>query len=234
MARFKLSESRIKGITRAGIYSDGAGLFLRVRKGGSRQFLFVVKRGGKRTELGLGGYGNPNSTAPVSLALAREKAEALRQRLARGEDIREDIFLKRQQARGSVSFWDCAQQLLEAKRPQWSNGKHAKQWEMTLRQYAEPLHDMPVADITVADVKACLLPHWQERPETASRLQRVSRLSSPMAPVVCGNTRSFQPSRCLRCPRASASRKARACQPPCSLRITPSSHGRSCGAARPC
>jgi len=171
MARFKLSESRIKGITRAGIYSDGAGLFLRVRKGGSRQFLFVVKRGGKRTELGLGGYGSPNSTAPVSLALAREKAEALRQRLARGEDIREDIFLKRQQARGSVSFWDCAQQLLEAKRPQWSNGKHAKQWEMTLRQYAEPLHDMPVADITVADVKACLLPHWQERPETASRLR---------------------------------------------------------------
>lgn len=171
MARFKLSESRIKGITRAGIYSDGAGLFLRVRKGGSKQFLFVVKRGGRRTELGLGGYGNPNSTAPVSLALAREKAEALRQRLARGEDIREGIVLKRQQARGAVTFWECAQQLIEAKRPQWSNGKHARQWEMTLREYAEPLHDLPVADITVADVKACLLPHWQERPETAARLR---------------------------------------------------------------
>jgi len=42
---------------------------------------------------------------------------------------------------------------------------------MTLEEYAKPLHDKAVAEITPGDVKAALLPHWLERPETASRLR---------------------------------------------------------------
>jgi hypothetical protein len=61
-----------KRLDKPGIYSDGDGLFLRVRDGGSKQFLFIYRRGKTRSELGLGGYGQ--GTAPVSLALAREKA----------------------------------------------------------------------------------------------------------------------------------------------------------------
>lgn len=165
MARHKLTESTIKRLDQVGIYSDGDGLFLRVRKGGSRQWFFIWKRDGKRTEIGLGGYGQ--GTAPVSLALAREKAEAIRQKLARGEDPRGEA---RKPAR-VVTFADCMEGLLATKANDWTNPKHKAQWEMTLREYAKPLHAMPIASIVMGDVKETLLPHWQERPETADRLR---------------------------------------------------------------
>lgn len=165
MARHKLSESNLKRLDKPGIYGDGDGLFLRVRKGGSKQWFFIFKREGKRTEIGLGGYGQ--GTAPVSLTLAREKAETIRQKLARGEDPREEA---RKPAR-VVTFADCMEGLLQAKADDWTNDKHRAQWEMTLREYAKPLHPLPVASIVIGDVKECLLHHWQERPETADRLR---------------------------------------------------------------
>ncbi|RWA73410.1 MAG: site-specific integrase [Mesorhizobium sp.] len=165
MARHKLSEAGLKRIDKAGIYSDGDGLFLRVRKGGSRQWFFIYKRDGKRTELGLGGYGQ--GTAPVSLVLAREKAEAFRQRLARGEELR----VESKPAPRVITFEHCMNELLKAKEGNWKNAKHKAQWEMTLKEYAKPLHALPVADIALGDVKECLLPHWQKRPETADRLR---------------------------------------------------------------
>lgn len=165
MARHKLTESTIKRLDQAGIYSDGDGLFLRVRKGGSRQWFFIWKRDGKRTEIGLGGYGQ--GTAPVSLALAREKAEAIRLKLARGEDPRGEA---RKPAR-VVTFADCMEGLLATKANDWTNPKHKAQWEMTLREYAKPLHPLPIASIVMGDVKETLLPHWQARPETADRLR---------------------------------------------------------------
>lgn len=135
-----------------------------MRAGGSKQWFFVYRRGGRRTEIGLGGYGQ--GTAPVSLALAREKAETIRQRLARGEDPRSE----RKPAQG-VTFAHCMEQLLQSKSASWKNDKHRAQWEMTLREYAKPLHDLPIASIALGDVKACLLPHWDERPVTADRLR---------------------------------------------------------------
>lgn len=164
MARHKLSEAAIKGLDQPGIYSDGDGLYLRVRKGGSRQWFFIWKRAGKRAELGLGGYGQ--GTAPVSLALARRKADDIRDKLARGVDPRDD----RRPAR-VVTFKHVMDELLRSKEGGWKNAKHRDQWHMTLTDYAAPLHDLPIADIAVGDVKACLEPHWQERPVTADRLR---------------------------------------------------------------
>jgi len=152
-------------MTQPGIYSDGDGLFLRVHKGGSKSWVFIFRRGSKRTEIGLGGYGQ--GTSPVSLAMAREKAEVIRQKLARGEDPREEA---RKPAR-VITFKHCMEELLNTKANDWRNEKHRKQWEMTLREYAKPLHDLPVADIVMGDVKECLMPHWHERPETADRLR---------------------------------------------------------------
>ncbi len=164
MAQRKLSETAIKRLDKPGIYSDGDGLFLRVRDGGSKQFIFIYRRGKTRSEFGLGGYGQ--GTAPVSLALAREKADAIRDKLARGFDPTAERKPPR-----VITFRHCMDELLAAKAPEWTNEKHRAQWEMTLREYAKPLHDMPVAEIVMGDVKACIIPHWQERPETADRLR---------------------------------------------------------------
>ncbi|ACI93288.1 phage integrase [Afipia carboxidovorans OM5] len=164
MARNKLSETKIKAISKPGIYGDGDGLFIRVQKTGSRNWLFVYRRGQQRNEIGLGGYGQ--GTAPVSLPLAREKADAIRQQLARGEDPRAS-----RNAIKPKTFGEVMEQLLTAKESEWTNPKHAEQWKMTLRTYAKPLHRLPVADIVMGDVKDCILPHWAERPETAARLR---------------------------------------------------------------
>ena len=155
MARNKLSETRIRTLP-VGIHSDGDGLFLRVRKGGSRQWFFIYKRNGKRTELGLGGHGQ--GTAPVSLALARERAEAIRQRLARGEELS-----------SRKTFADVMDDVLKVKEASFRNEKHRAQWRMTLDTYAAKLHKKAIADITRDDVVEVLKPIWTKIPETAAR-----------------------------------------------------------------
>lgn len=127
MARNKLTETKIKTLTAPGVYSDGDGLFLRVRAGGSRQWFFITRRGGKRVELGLGGYGQ--GTAPVSLALAREKAQAVRERLARGEELH---------TKGKT-FAEVMEDVIVVKQASFRNEKHKAQWRMTLDTYAKPL-----------------------------------------------------------------------------------------------
>jgi integrase len=62
-------------------------------------------------------------------------------------------------------------------RPSWRNCKHAKQWEMTLRDYAAPLRRLPVDEITTDHILTVLRPLWQTTPATASRLRgRIERV----------------------------------------------------------
>ena len=159
MARNKLSETRIRSLAKAGIYSDGDGLFLRVRSGGSKQWFFIFKRNGQRTEIGLGGYGQ--GTAPVSLLLAREKAEEIRQRLSRGEELHR-----------RKTFADIMDDVLDVKKASFRNDKHKDQWVMTLTKYAASLHKLPIADITRDDVVEVLKPIWTKIPETADRTRQ--------------------------------------------------------------
>ncbi len=162
MARNRLAETRIRTLNKSGIYSDGDGLFLRVRKGGSKQFVFIYRRGETRTEIGLGGYGQ--GTAPVSLALARKKAEEIRGQLAGGEDPRAARAAK-------PTFREIMEAVIAVKQAGSRNEKHKAQWRMTLDRYAAPLHDKPVAEITVDDVVTTLQPIWSKIPETADRLR---------------------------------------------------------------
>lgn len=164
MARNKLSETRIRTLP-VGIHSDGDGLYLRVRSGGSKQWFFIYKREGKRTELGLGGHGQ--GTAPVSLALARAKADAIRERLARGDDLA-----------ARKTFLDVMEDVIKVKEVGFRNAKHRAQWRMTLDEYAAPLHKKAIADITRDDVVSTLKPIWSTIPETADRTRM--RIASVM------------------------------------------------------
>jgi integrase len=161
VARNKLTETRCRAIDKPGVYGDGDGLWLRVQRAGSKNWVFIYRRGSARNEIGLGGYGR--GTAPVSLALAREKAESIRQQLARGDAPRAGAK--------TTTFGECVESLLAVKEAEWRNDKHAAQWRMTLRKYAKSLHPLPVDAVTVDDVVSCLEPHWSERPETADRLR---------------------------------------------------------------
>jgi len=164
MARHKLTEKACKALTDPGIYGDGDGLWLRVRAGGSRQWVFIYRWAGKRAELGLGGYGT--GTAPVSLALAREKAEAVRQRLARDEDPKTE-----RKAKSGKTFLDIMNDVIKTKTKGFKNAKHRQQWRNTLDTYATHLHPILISKVTVDDVVETLKPIWDTIPETSDRLR---------------------------------------------------------------
>jgi integrase len=148
-----------------GFHSDGGNLYLRVKDTGARAWVFRFTTAGKVRELGLGPLHSR------SLADARRLAEAMRKVLAEGGDPAS--VLRQSEAPEGKTFAECAAELIEAKRPGWRNAKHAQQWANTLRDYAFPAigHKAP-ADVTLADVKAILLPLWAEKTETATRLRQ--------------------------------------------------------------
>lgn len=154
----------------AGFHSDGGNLYLRVKPTGARSWVFRYKAGGKGKiegkvrELGIG------SKDDRSLAQARELAGKMRTALADGKDPAE--LLNRRDA-AAMTFTHYAKELIEVKRSGWRNAKHAGQWTSTLEQYAYPtIGGKLPAEITLADVKAILLPMWATKTETATRLRQ--------------------------------------------------------------
>ncbi len=78
--RNKLNVKQLGSLTTPGIYSDGGGLYLRVRPTGTRSWLFICMLAGKRREMGLG------SVLDVPLAKACEKAASARAVHLEGRD----------------------------------------------------------------------------------------------------------------------------------------------------
>ena len=71
------------------------------------------------------------------------------------------------------TFAQAALQVIELRRPTWSNPKHAAQWTATLKTYAFPvIGNLSVDSITAADALAVLEPIWTAKPETASRVRQ--------------------------------------------------------------
>ncbi|MEP1202006.1 tyrosine-type recombinase/integrase [Tateyamaria sp.] len=82
-------------------------------------------------------------------------------------------------AREAMSFEAAMRRYIQAHHVTWSNAKHARQWETSLRNHAAPLMRQNVAQITSADIEAVMLPIWLSKIETASRVrQRIERVLS--------------------------------------------------------
>lgn len=156
----KLSARKV-ATAKGGKYADGGGLYLAVSSSGSRKWTFRFLWNGRGREAGLG------SADAVTLAEARDKARDYRALVAKGID---PIQAARKQ-KSAPTFGHCADEFMEAKRPEWRNAKHRAQWAMTLTKYAEPLRSKPVDQIDTEAVLGVLQPLWRRKPETASRLR---------------------------------------------------------------
>ena len=118
----QLSARAVATITAPGRHADGGGLYLSISPNGGRRWVFLYRWHGKLTEIGFG------SARDVTLARARELAAQARANLAEGINPK-DV---RRPSEGAT-FGECADRVIEAMRPSWRNGRHATQWEVTLR-----------------------------------------------------------------------------------------------------
>ena len=158
----QLTASKVKAVAEPGRYGDGAGLYLYVAPSGSKSWVQRIVVNGRRRDIGLGGY------PTVGLAEARIQAAGNRVVVSEGRD---PVAEKRRPPK--PTFKEAAHQVHQANLPRWRNAKHAAAWIRTLERFAFPAFgNMPVDQVTPADVLAVLTPIWGTLPETARRVRQ--------------------------------------------------------------
>lgn len=155
-----------------GLHAVGgvSGLYLQVLPSGARTWVLRATIGGRRRDMGLGGFPD------VPLADARRKARDAREAIEKGVDPIEERRASKAallaQTRGLVTFKRAALDHIAAHESSWKNQKHRQQWRSTLEEYAFPtMGELSVQDIETAHVLSVLRPIWRDRTETASRLR---------------------------------------------------------------
>lgn len=162
----KMTAAYVRSDLKPGRHSDGEGLYLSVNKTGQKSWVLFWKRAGRVREMGLGSATGAGKVGALTLADARQAAQAARRLIASGID---PIAERR---KGSAkTFGEVADALIADMAPSFRNEKHLAQWKMTLAEYAAPLRSKGVDTISTEDVLAVLKPIWQAKPETASRLR---------------------------------------------------------------
>lgn len=173
LARLKALE--VKALTKIGKHHDGGGLYLQIKKGGHRSWIFrysVVDAQGRRKgrEMGLG------RLEDVSLAKAREITQQLRKDRQAEIDPIEERRKRRKEERLAKAqlktFKDCSEAYVKSHRAGWRSAKHADQWLSTFRIYVWPVFGQSaVALVDTELVLQALEPIWAEIPETATRVR---------------------------------------------------------------
>lgn len=161
-----LSALEVSRLTEPGMHAVGEipGLHLCIKPTGARSWVLRTTIGGRRAELGCGGY--PSTT----LAQARERARKLLDSIRDGAD---PVAARRsERASSEWTFKHAAERYIETHRAQWRNAKHAAQWAATLGAYVFPKFGAKhVRDVTRADVLGVVEPLWTTKHETAARLR---------------------------------------------------------------
>jgi hypothetical protein len=150
-----------------GMHGDGGGLYLRA-KGDVRSWVVRFTEAGKKREMGLG------STATVSLAEARAKAAEVRALVAAGQDPiatrKAPVARSTPALTGGTTFRDAMDGYLALNAAAWTSQKHQKEWPQTLNTHAAALMGKQLADITMDDIEAVLVPIWTSAPARAKRV----------------------------------------------------------------
>ena len=172
-----------RAIKRPGRYYDGrgSGLILEVGPNGRASWVLRYMRDGKERWHGLG------SLTDVTLDEAREFARVKRKALRKdGIDPiaaeRAERAARAAERAKTRTFGECAEALLERKRPLWKHEKHGAQWQSSVLgitkaglpardDYCSELRGMPVAAVDKSAVIRALEPIWIDRHESAQRLR---------------------------------------------------------------
>lgn len=168
----RLKWNQVGAMHEPGLFADGDGLYLRIDQTGCRRWVFIYYRHKRRREMGLG----PCGPVRVTLAQARQAAEAARRTLADGKDP----IAERRAALAPAAdhtFSGVASDLLDELEKGWRSPKQRPQWEASLKQHAPALWSADVSAIDTEAVLSALRPIWTKSPETATRIRaRIERV----------------------------------------------------------
>ena len=128
--------------------------------------MFRHQVGGRVRKYGLGPF------PTISLADARQRAEAIRKQLLDGIDPREARRAEQEAAAvaqaKSISFDDATAAYIKSHQAGWKSDKHARAMAATLSTYASPVFGkLPVSAIDTGMVMRVLEPIWTSKTETA-------------------------------------------------------------------
>jgi len=168
----KVASAKPKKGLRAAVYADGGNLFLQTSLGADghirRSWIFKYELNHRRREMGLG------STYTRTLKEARDEAKRLRLLLLDGID---PIDARDKEAESKAVAAAKDKTFAEVAQHDWTNLKHASQWQTSLTKEAKAIAHLPVAKIDTSHVLSVLQPIWKSKPETASRLRgRIERV----------------------------------------------------------
>jgi integrase len=170
----RLTAIAVTRASKPGLYPDGAGLYLRVARNGSKSWAFRFTLNGKPREMGLGGL------TKVGLADARKKATDVRRTLSDGYDpvtLRQEEEARRPAAvkltaAHSMTFDKCAEAYISAHEISWRNEKHRQQWRNTLTTYVSSVFgSTPIQNVDIDLVMKVIEPLWRTKTETARRVR---------------------------------------------------------------
>ena len=172
MTKKRLTAQLLNSKMDAGKYYDdgGNGLFINVKKSGSKAWAQRIRYNGKQLELGLGKYPD------VSLAFARKAATDNKALTAQGINPK----IKKTMPSNTPTFAEVANEVIPIQQEGLTNHKHREQWRSTIETYAFPyIATKPINEISVNDIQDLLLPIWKSKKETAKRLRgRIERIFS--------------------------------------------------------
>ena len=152
-----------------GQHSDGGGLYLFVRDNGRlRSWILRYSVNRKLAVMGLG------ALAAVPLKVARQKRDKLRAQLDEGVDPLAERRKRRVEQDAKKTFAEVAKLTLAKKAGGWKGGASSTSyaaWARTSTGEAKALHNRPVDEIGVEEIKRVVAPLW----ERASRRPSVAQ-----------------------------------------------------------
>ena len=191
----KLTERKIKSITKPGRYGDGHCLWLRVTRNGSRQWVQRLVIHKQRRDIGLGGW------PMVSLDEARIRALHNRKiaRVYKGDPTAAPAYsgpypgapypggpypgapmppAPAPAPAAKPIFQECAERAHKAHQDTWRSKHHATNWLASLRKFVFPaIGALPVDQVTPERLLRLLGPLRAVSPDKANRLrQRIGKV----------------------------------------------------------
>lgn len=161
----------------AGRHGDGGGLYLLVKPGGRKTWVFRYRdrTTGRPRDKGLGPYPD------IKLAQARDLATNCRSQLRTGIDPIDSRRAARRHAKAQhgrmLTFGECAQRYIAVQKSAWRSTKHTEQWQSTIETYCDGFLGLPVSAIDTNHIYSALYAIWESKTETATRLRgRIERI----------------------------------------------------------